>query len=81
MGALVGISRTMPETPDTAEKTIRFVCGFLFGLLVGAAVALRATIPDDQACASQVAICISIAVLFGVLAMKKGDRFWQSFRR
>ena len=68
----------MPENPDTAEKTIRFLCGSLFGLLIGAYIGVRWEFTHNQGYVVAVVISVSVGLLFGVLATKYGDRFWRS---
>jgi DnaJ-domain-containing protein 1 len=58
---------TRSMEPDTLEYVVRFVCGFLFGLLVTVA-ALASDIP--------VPIAVAIPFATGVAAAVYGDRFW-----
>ena len=53
--------------PDTLEYVVRFVCGFLFGVLVS----LGAFVSDVP-----VAIAAAIPFATGVAAVVYGDRFW-----
>jgi DnaJ-domain-containing protein 1 len=52
---------------DTLEYVVRFICGFLFGVLVSFA-ALVSDVP--------VAIAVAIPFATGVAAVVYGDRFW-----
>ena len=62
-----------PE-PDSFEKRLRFGCGFVFGALVAFLVVLR-----ELAAFSGTfwAIVVAVAVIFGFLAVRYGDAFWQ----
>ena len=63
-----------PE-PDSSEKRLRFGCGFLFGGFIGFAFALR----EIAAFSGNFwAFVAGVALLFGFLAMRKGDEFWHS---
>jgi len=64
------------EPPDAQEKRIRVGCGFIFGVVVGGFIALRTSPWNVYAVA---AIIFVAALVFGVLAMKLGDRFWLGF--
>jgi hypothetical protein len=64
------------EQPDRLEKGIRFGCGFLLGSLV----ALGALLPLVSG-RSIVAWCLVGGLLFGYLAMRFGDRFWERISR
>ena len=64
--------RDSPE-PDSSEKRLRFGCGFLFGSFIGFVFALR----EIAAFSGNFwAFVAGIALLFGFLAMRKGDEFW-----
>ena len=70
--------------PDPFEKRIRFGCGFLFGLASGVAMALvlivqllsRELISFGSIKTIAVGVVLGTAILFGLLAMRQGDRFW-----
>jgi hypothetical protein len=62
------------EPPDALEKRIRFGCGFMLGLLLALAATLRVLTVNGYYAA---AIFVACGVVFGFLAMKYGDSFWQ----
>ena len=67
---------TTPDPPSRDGRGVRFVCGLVFGLVVGWCVFVRLfafhlNIALILACASGFAIGIASAVF--------GDRFWFSF--
>ena len=64
------------EPPDRLEKGIRFGCGFVFGCVV--TLGAVASFIDELAL---VASCLAVPALFGYLAMKYGDRFWERISR
>jgi H+/Cl- antiporter ClcA len=76
----------MSETPkpDSFEKRIRFGCGFLFGLASGVAMSLflifqllsKELISLGSIKVIAVGVILGTAFLFGLLAMRQGDRFW-----
>ena len=59
--------------PDAFEKRVRFGCGFLFGAVVAFLLALREVGAFSSAFW---AIVVAVAVIFGLLAVRYGDRFW-----
>ena len=65
------------EPPDPLEKRIRFGCGFTFGLLITALCGLFWLVSTAY---YVVAIALLVAIIFGVLAMRYGDRFWYSMK-
>ena len=60
--------------PDSFEKGLRFGCGFVFGALVAVVVALQwlATFTGTFW-----AVAAGVAVVFGFLALRYGEGFWQ----
>ncbi len=66
------------DKPDTTEKGIRFGCGFLFGLFLGAILAVSATYGNGE---SAIAIVIATAFVVAVASMKFGDSFWRWLSR
>ncbi len=64
--------------PDKSEKRIRFGCGFTFGLVVGFFGAARHIYSSAGGITAGAFVT---AILFGWLAMKYGDRFWESLGR
>jgi hypothetical protein len=61
------------EPPDPQEKRIRFGCGFVFGLLAGALVAIRIVLENEY---YFLAVCLFFAIVCALLALNRGDRFW-----
>jgi len=59
--------------PDKSEKRIRFGCGFTFGLVIGFFSTARYIYDSAGGLAAGT---FATAVLFGWLAMKYGDSFW-----
>ncbi|MCE9635458.1 MAG: hypothetical protein K8T90_07110 [Planctomycetes bacterium] len=66
--------RQSPE-PDAFEKRLRFGCGFVFGGLLAFAVGLTELAALTSTFWAAVA---GAAVVFGFLAMRYGDAFWES---
>ena len=60
--------------PDSFEKRLRFGCGFVFGASVAVVVALQwlATFTGTFW-----AVAAGVAVVFGLLALRYGEGFWQ----
>ena len=66
------------EGPDALEKGVRFGCGFIFGLVMGAASFVIA-LADDM---SSYAIgTLVLAIVCGVAALRYGDAFWNWLAR
>jgi len=65
----------MPEHPpiDALEKKIRLGCGLIAGLVVGL---FFGVLTLNLVAGPLFAFAIVLAVLFGVLAVRYGDRFW-----
>lgn len=63
--------------PDSLEKGLRFGCGSLLGLLVGAYFFQRFFF---ESIGVGLFIIVVVSVLCGIAAMKKGDRFWNSIK-
>jgi hypothetical protein len=63
--------------PDKTEKVVRFGCGFVFGLVIGFFTAITCVI---ESWSIVVLIAFGAAVLFGWLAKKYGDAFWNSMK-
>ncbi len=65
----------MSEHPpiDAFEKKIRLGCGAVAGLVVGLFVGFLSL---NLVTGPLVAFAIMLAALFGVLAVRYGDRFW-----
>jgi hypothetical protein len=66
--------------PDKLEKSIRFGCGGLLGLLLGLYVSVGIFI-DLENKIIPIAIIFIAIVSCGFAAMKKGDRFWDSLKK
>ncbi len=70
--------------PDQFEKRLRFGCGFLFGFLGGAVLAVLLIIQLLQGGVASfngikviaAVVVLGMAVFCGWLAMRRGDRFW-----
>jgi hypothetical protein len=62
------------ENPDREEKIIRFGCGSLFGLVVAFWTLCNHAGPIWT---MWIAVIAGAMLLFGYLAMKWGDKFWQ----
>lgn len=63
-----------PPEPDAFEKRLRFICGFVFGGLMASLLTLREL---DPSAGSFWAVVASVAVGFGLLAVRYGDEFWR----
>jgi len=63
----------MSEQPDATGKIIRFSCGAIFGFLLGFDFVyfIFSTLP------ASFVVGILAAVIFGILAVRYGDRFWE----
>jgi hypothetical protein len=69
------------EPPDPLEKKIRFGCGFVFGLLItGLSGFLWLLTTAYSRGYYLLALSLVCALVFGLLAMRYGDRFWYSMR-
>ena len=60
--------------PLPGERGVRFGCGALVGGLFGFYMAIRETEAGPLA----IAIAAGLAIVFGFLAARYGDRFWES---
>ena len=63
--------------PDRLEKSIRFGCGSIFGIIIGFYYSLNWVL---ETWGEIVAIIICSAVICGFLAVKFGDEFWHSLK-
>jgi hypothetical protein len=71
------MSREGSPDPDAGAAGVRFGCGALVGLAAGFA----STVSFVELGALGVALlCLGTAVVFGWLAMRRGDRFWERLR-
>jgi len=66
------------EPPDLTEKTLRFGCGFIFGLLVTGLSGFLWSVASGH---YVVAVSVLAALICGVLALRYGDRFWHWLSR
>ena len=64
---------------DNTEKVIRFGCGTLFGGALAIAVVLRAS--RWGGVEFEIVMAVLAALACGWLAMKHGDRFWETIGR
>jgi high-affinity Fe2+/Pb2+ permease len=63
----------MSENPDATGKIIRFACGAIFGFLLGFNfVYFGFSMPP-----ARFIVGILAAIIFGILAVRYGDRFWE----
>ena len=68
---------TGERTPDQLERGIRFGCGLVAGAILGVLGALTTLAGGLVTC---VLLGAGAAPLFGVLAVRYGDRFWYGLR-
>ena len=68
---------TGERAPDQLEKGIRFGCGLVAGAILGVLGALSTLADGLFTC---VLLGAGTALLFGVLALRYGDRFWYGLR-
>ena len=66
--------KLMIEKPDRTTKNIRFGCGAIFGALCGLSFVIYSTEPTTR---NTITTCIAFMVIFGLLALRYGDRFWE----
>jgi hypothetical protein len=66
------------KEPDSFEKSLRFGCGFVFGLFIGFLVAAQSIYHSLGWLAT---ITFIVGVAFGLLAMRYGDKFWYSIKK
>jgi hypothetical protein len=59
-------------------KAVRFGCGFLFGVVFGGAAAVRTFYDSGY---TVVAATILVSTVFGLLAIRYGDRYWLSLKK
>jgi hypothetical protein len=71
-----------PRVPDRAERVIRFICGAIVGAVLGAltAFAFLFHLEGDWPFVALALVLVTPA-LFGVLAMKFGDPFWEGLSK
>jgi hypothetical protein len=72
--AVSTVRRDAPPKTDWLEFWVRFVCGFLFGGLVG----IRLSIDFLDSLGGFVAADLAVAVVCGLAAARYGDKFWYS---
>jgi hypothetical protein len=66
------------EPPDTLEKWIRFVCGFVCGGILSFYLLGKGHVRDPVVF---LGLTAAIAISFGYAAMKFGDSFWHSLSK
>lgn len=66
-----------PE-PDNIEKGIRFGCGGLLGFVLGLYCFLHGIFGESRFGIILLFICLIL--FFGFLAMRYGDKFWNSIK-
>jgi hypothetical protein len=59
--------------PDREEKILRFGCGFLMGALIAFVAGFSSAAIDGF---GWISFIVASAIVFGVLALLFGDRFW-----
>jgi hypothetical protein len=64
----------MNEKQDTTTLGIRFGCGSLLGIVSGLSFAMHTFEPSTR---NTIIACVVFMVLFGALAVRYGDRFWE----
>lgn len=65
--------------PDNLEKAIRFGCGGILGFIFGISVLYRVLRSFEINVISTIVIIVSV-LIFGIAAMKYGDKFWINLR-
>ncbi|MBI5091657.1 MAG: hypothetical protein HZB26_04340 [Candidatus Hydrogenedentes bacterium] len=68
----------MAGKPDVLEKCVRFVCGSLVCGVLAVSAALQIVEPRPSSYWVAGGLAIVLIVSMGLMAMKLGDRFWQS---
>ncbi|HEX8396881.1 MAG TPA: hypothetical protein VF644_05615 [Pyrinomonadaceae bacterium] len=63
----------MNEKPDATGKIIRFACGAIFGFLLG----FDFVYFGFSTLSASSIVGILAAIIFGILAVRYGDRFWE----
>lgn len=63
----------MNEKPDATGKIIRFGCGAIFGFLLG----FDFVYFGFSMLSASLIVGIVAAIIFGILALRYGDRFWE----
>jgi hypothetical protein len=66
------------DNSDTSEKSIRFGCGFIFGLFLFGSASIRYFFHGGELIAL---IALVPAIVIGLAAAKYGDSFWQWLSR
>lgn len=64
--------------PDTLEKGIRFGCGAFFGVFFAFLILLHGVFLENVF--FRIVFFILLVLFFGFIAMKQGDRFWNSIK-
>ena len=71
----VWLFHTIMARPDSLEKAVRFVCGFLAGLFVGFRVMMHYPHATGVTVGGVMAL---LGMVAGLFAMLLGDHFWRS---
>lgn len=71
------MSAAAPPDPDAGAAATRFGCGAVVGLAAGFASTVTFV---DLGGLGVVLLCLGTAVVFGLLSMTRGDRFWERLR-
>lgn len=64
----------MSKQPDKTEKVIQFVCGAIFGFFLTFPFAF---LMSDSTLFVNFTIACLVALIFGILAVRFGDLFWE----
>jgi hypothetical protein len=64
------------QPTDRFEKSTRFGCGVIVGLLLGFSAAIGGALNDFPT----IAVLIVSAAICGALSVRFGDRFWYALR-
>ena len=64
----------LARSSDKAETSVRFGCGFVFGLMCGTGTLVFGLATRERAA---VALVVVVAVVCGLLAVRYGDLFWK----
>ena len=68
----------MTGSSDKVETSIRFGCGFIFGLMCGTGTLVFGFATQDR---PVLAFVVVVAIACGLLAVRYGDLFWKRLSR
>ncbi|MCB9536774.1 MAG: hypothetical protein H6704_11030 [Myxococcales bacterium] len=71
------MSTQSPPDPDSGAAGVRFGCGAVVGLAAGFASTVSFV---ELGPLGVTLLCLGTALVFGLLAMRRGDRFWERLR-